>query len=199
MAMVLHGARAGGRSLATGYSVDRGTDCLGTVHRIFVSAYLQIAGGGYIDTMTSLQKAGLFLRKARKKIRVGELSREPAKLLRIEWRDDCVECDWLMRPSDRWDADLPLHLAKENETLQSLRDALTLRKMIFNSFPSVMKAELRMFRVDSKGEFELMMTGGVARTNEVVERVASVVMRARLCGFQFNLASGVLEGPSRPC
>jgi hypothetical protein len=149
--------------------------------------------------MMSLQKTGMFLRKARKKMRIGELSREPATLLRIEWRDDCVECDWLMRPSDRWDVDLPLHLAKENETLQSLRDALTLRKMIFNSFPSVMRAELRMFRVDSKGELEVMMTGRVARTNEVVERVASVVMRARLCGFQFNLASGVLEGPSRPC
>ena len=148
--------------------------------------------------MMSLQEAGRFLQKARGKMRAGKISRQPIKLLRIEWREGCLECDWLMRPSDRWDEDLPPHLAKENQTIQSLRDALTLRKMIFKSFPSVMRAELRMFRVDSMGELELMMTGSVARSNEVVERVASVVMRARLCGFQFNLASGVLEGPSRP-
>ncbi len=110
-----------------------------------------------------------------------------------------MECDWLMRPADPWDADLPPRLARENETLQALRDALDLRKMIFQSFPSATMAELRMYRVDANGQLELMMTGSVARTNEVLERVASVVMRARLCGFQFTLASGVLEGPSRPC
>ncbi len=147
--------------------------------------------------MMSLEDAGKFLRETRRKMRVGEISREPLKLLRIEWRDDRVECDWLMRPSDRWDADLPSHLAKENQTLQSLRDAIALRKMIFHAFPSVMKAELRMYRADTDGQLELMMTGSVARSNEVFERVASVVMRAKLCGFQFNLASGVLKGPSR--
>ena len=149
--------------------------------------------------MMSLEEAGKFLRQARRKMRLGEISREPLTLLRIEWRDDRVECDWLMRPSDRWDADLPFHLAKENQTLQSLRDALALRKMILHEFPSVMKAELRMYRVDPDGQLELMMTGSVARTNEVFERVASVVMRAKLCGFHFNLASGVLVGSSRSC
>jgi hypothetical protein len=147
--------------------------------------------------MMSLRNAAEFVRSARKKLRVGEHSRESLKLLRVEWRAECVECDWLMRPADPWDADLPLRLARENETLQALRDALELRKMIFNSFPSVMKAELRMYRVDADHQLELMMTGSVARTNEVLERVASIVMRAKLCGFQFTLASGALEGPSR--
>ena len=36
-----------------------------------------------------------------------------------------MECDWLMRPADPWDKDLPAHLARENQTLQALRDALT--------------------------------------------------------------------------
>lgn len=102
-----------------------------------------------------------------------------------------------MRPADPWDADLPPRVARQNETLQALRDALALRKMIFNSFPASMKAELRMYRRDENNQLELMMTGSVARTNEVLERVASVVMRAKLCGFQFNLASGVLQGPSQ--
>jgi hypothetical protein len=147
--------------------------------------------------MKSLRNAAEFVRSARKKLRVGEHSREPFKLLRVEWRAECVECDWLMRPADPWDVDLPPRLARENETLQALRDALELRKMIFKSFPSVMKAELRMYRVDADHQLELMMTGSVARTNEVLERVASIVMRAKLCGFQFTLASGALEGPSR--
>lgn len=149
--------------------------------------------------MMSLRNAAGFVRSARKKLRVGEHSREPLKLLRVEWRAECVECDWLMRPADPWDADLPPRLARENETLQALRDALELRKMIFNSFPSIMKAELRMYRADANDQRELMMTGSVARTNEVLERVASIVMRAKLCGFQFDLASGALQGPSRSC
>jgi hypothetical protein len=69
--------------------------------------------------------------------------------------------------------------------------------MIFTSFPSIIKAELEMYRVDADHQLELMLTGSVARTNEVLERVASIVMRAKLCGFQFTLASGALEGPSR--
>lgn len=130
-------------------------------------------------------------------MRAGEFSREPVQLLRIEWRGDSVECDWLMRPPDSWDVDLPPHMARENQTLQALRDALTLRNTIFKWFPSVVKAELRMFRLDADQQLELMMTGSVARTNEVFERVASVVMRAKLCGFHFNLSAGVLEGRPR--
>jgi len=149
--------------------------------------------------MKSLQDVGRFVRVVRSRMRVGEHSREPVKVLRVEWRAECVECDWLMRPADPWDADLPPRLARENETLQALRDALDLRKIIFQSFPAVMKAELRMYREDANHQLELMMTGSVARTNEVLERVASIVMRARLCGFQFTLTSGVLQGPSRSC
>ena len=148
--------------------------------------------------MKSLRDVGRFVRVVRKRMRIGEHSREPVKVLRIEWRVEVVECDWLMRPADPWDTDLPPRLARENQTLQALRDALDLRMTIFQAFPSVMRAELRMFQADANNQLELMMTGSVARTNEVLERVASIVMRARLCGFQFNLASGVLQGPSRP-
>lgn len=147
--------------------------------------------------MMPIKEAATFVRGVRRKLHVGEHSREALKLLRVEWRTECVECDWLMRPADPWDADLPPRVARQNETLQALRDALALRKMIFNSFPASMKAELRMYRRDENNQLELMMTGSVARTNEVLERVASVVMRAKLCGFQFNLASGVLQGPSQ--
>lgn len=146
--------------------------------------------------MMPLRDVGRFVRTVHRKLRFGEHSREPVKVLRVEWTPDCVECDWLMRPADRWDVDLPPRLARETQTLQALRDALAVRKIIFSSFPAVMKAELRMYRTNADNELELMMTGSVARTNEVLERVTSVVMRAKLCGFEFNLASGGLEGSS---
>jgi hypothetical protein len=85
-------------------------------------------------------------------------------------------------------------MAKENQTLQALQDALTLRDVVFKSFPAVMTAELRMFRADALHRLELAMTGNVSRSNEKFERVASVAMRARLCGFNFTLEQGEI-GP----
>jgi hypothetical protein len=143
--------------------------------------------------MKELLDAADFLGKARRRLRFGALSREPMLLLRFEWKGDSVECDWLMRPPDPWDKDLPEHLARENQTQQALRDALSLRELVFKAFPAVMNAELRMFRADANRNLELVMRGSVSRSNVAFERVASVAMRAMLCGFQFTLAEGVLE------
>lgn len=143
--------------------------------------------------MRELLDASDFLRRSRRKLRSGTYSREPLTLLRFEWKGDSMECDWLMRPADPWDEDLHPSLARENQTLQALRDALDLRDVVFHSFPAVTSANLRMFRMDADRELELVMTGCVSRTNEVLRRVASVAMRARLCGFHFSLAQGVLE------
>ena len=142
--------------------------------------------------MKDLLDAAEFLNKVRRKLRFGAFSREPLLLLRFEWRGDSVECDWLMRPADQWDKDLPAHLARENQTLQALRDALSLREVIFKSFPAVITAELRMFRPDPLHRLELVMTGSVSRSNETFERVASIAMRARLFGFHFNVEQGEL-------
>lgn len=145
--------------------------------------------------MKLIRDAARFVRRARKRLRQGELSREPLMLLRFEWRRDFVECDWMMRPPDAWDRDLPEHVARENQTLQALRDALSLRALILESFPAVNSAELRMFRVDQSHNLELMMTGRVSRANEVAHRVSSLAMRARLCGFDFVLSDGVFDRP----
>ncbi len=143
--------------------------------------------------MKELLHAADFLGRVRKKLRFGALSREPLLLLRFEWKGDSVECDWLMRPPDKWDQDLPAHLAKENQTLQALRDALSLREVIFQSFPAVVNAELRMFRADADHRLELVMTGKVNRDSDAFERVTSVAMRAKLCGFNFILQAGEME------
>lgn len=135
-----------------------------------------------------------FLRQSRRQMRSGELSREPLEVLRVEWRGGMVECDWLMRPADTWDRYVPPHLAQENQTLQALRDALKLRAIILRSFPAVVIAHLRMFRADEKHHLELIMTGSVNRWDEELHRVPSVMMRAKMCGFQFTVAEGTLCG-----
>jgi hypothetical protein len=151
--------------------------------------------------MKELLQAAELLRRTRRRLRQGEYSREPLQLLRIEWKKNSVDCDWLMRAPDPWDVDLPKHVARQNQTHQALKDALGLRDAIFDSFPSVTSADLRMYRADAEQELELVMTGTVTRSNEVLQRVASVVMRARLCGFNFNLGSGGLESmrPTLSC
>jgi hypothetical protein len=126
-------------------------------------------------------------------MRFGSFSREPLLLLRVEWKGDTVACDWLMRPSDPWDRYLPDHVARENQTLQALRDALNLRETVFKCFPAVTNAELRMFRACAEHRLELLMTGSISRSNEVLHRVPSVTMRAKLCGFNFTLADGALK------
>ena len=143
--------------------------------------------------MKELLNAADFLDRVRRRLRFGALSREPLLLLRFEWKGDSVECDWLMRPPDKWDKDLPAHLAKEHQTLQAMRDALSLREAVFKSFPAVVNAELRMFRADAAHRLELVMTGKVNRYSDGFERVASVAMRAKLCGFRFTLVAGEME------
>lgn len=142
--------------------------------------------------MKDLLDAAEFLKRVRRRLRFGAFSREPLLLLRFEWRGDSVECDWLMRQADPWDKNLPVNLARENQALQALRDALILREVVFKSFPAVITAELRMFRPDALHRLELVMTGSVNRSNDTFERVASIAMRARLCGFRFTLEKGEL-------
>ena len=140
--------------------------------------------------MRLLIEIARFLRRAQRQLRSGELSREPLELLRLEWKGDAVECDWLMRPADPWDKYVPPQLATENQTLQALRDALKLRSIIFRSFPAVGFAHLRMFRADRDQQLELVMTGSVNRWDEEFYRVPSVMMRAKMCGFRFTVAEG---------
>jgi hypothetical protein len=144
--------------------------------------------------MRVLTEIANFLRRTRRQLRSGELSREPLQLLRVEWQGDLLECDWLMRPLDPWDKYLPPELATENQTLQALRDALKLRAIIFRSFPAVGLAQLRMFRVDKNHQLELIMTGSVNRWDEEFHRVPSVMMRARMCGFRFTVIDGAMGG-----
>jgi hypothetical protein len=133
-------------------------------------------------------------------MRFGELSRAPLRLLRLEWRGDVAECDWLARPPDEWDRDLPRHVSDRNGSEQALRDAIAMRELLFDALPGVETALLRVFRQSAGGVHELIVMGSVNRGDELPRNVPSMAMRAKLLGFQFWLQDGTLEAlPSEEC
>jgi hypothetical protein len=134
-----------------------------------------------------------FFQAIRNQMRFGEFSRLPIHLHRFSITAETAECDWFMRPPDPWDVPLPRRQREENLTQQALLDGLKIRELIFRGFPQVQRAELKVFRQFESGEPELIMTGTVQRETEVLPRVASLVMRAKLYGFRFSLDGGALE------
>lgn len=134
-----------------------------------------------------------FFQSVRNQMRFGEFSRLPIRLNRFEVTDDSAGCDWFMRPPDPWDVHLPPSLQQEHLTSQALLDALKIRELIFCGFPQVQQASLRMYRAPEGAVPELMMIGDVERKDHDQGNVASPAMRARLYGFRFSLAGGVLE------
>jgi hypothetical protein len=134
-----------------------------------------------------------FFHAMRRQMRFGEFSRLPIRVYRVQVMDDSAECDWFMRLPDPWDIHLAPRRQQEHRTEQALRDALKIRELIFSSFPGVQRAGLRMYREQEGLAPELMMIGDVERETYGLRSVASLVMRAKLCGFRFSLAGGALE------
>jgi hypothetical protein len=144
--------------------------------------------------MKQIWQFGNFVRGLRSQMRFGELSRAPLKLLRLQLQDETAECDWIARPSDAWDSSLQLHAREQNASIQALLDALQLREMLFEALPGVRKAELRTFRQSAREPPHLIIIGSVVSEAPPggVNKVASVVMKAKLYGFKFWLDDGVL-------
>jgi len=144
--------------------------------------------------MQCIWMASEFARKLRFQMRYGELSRAPMKLLRLELREDYAECEWLARPNDPWDRDLSEEIREQNRTAQALYDALTVREFLFSSIPQIRLATLRVYRPTEWQSRQLIITGSVNREDVPPPRIASLVMRAKLCGLHFELMDGAL-GP----
>ena len=132
-------------------------------------------------------------RALHREMRFGQLSRAPLQLLRVEWRGDVAECDWLARPADEWDRDLPRQVRNANVLEQALRDAIAVRELLFDALPGVENASLRVFRQSPGGGHDLIVVGTVTRGEEVPQNVPSTAMRAKLLGFQFWIEDGILE------
>lgn len=133
---------------------------------------------------TGLVAAGDFLRGFRKRLRAGRLARAPLRLLRLQVVEDTAECDWLARPADHWDAIVPPHVGQRNAVRQAIEDAIAVRSLLFAMLPGVRSAQLRIFRDRTNGR-ELIAVGRVERSDRVSLRVQSLVMRAKLLGFEF--------------
>ena len=143
--------------------------------------------------MKPLWEAADFIRRARRQLRFGELSRAPLRLLRLELRGDLAECEWMARPPDPWDVDLKPGVAQRNQTLQALQDALAVRELMFDMLSEVRSARFRVYRQSAADSAELIITGTGEREDQPPLRVTSVAMRAKLCGFHFSLEDGVLK------
>jgi len=130
--------------------------------------------------------------RLRMQLRYGRLSRAPLRILRLEWRTDHANCDWVARPPDVWDEDLRPSVGKTNASLQALEDAILVRDLLFSTLKGISTATLRAYRENDDGSLELIISGTVTRSERFLYRVHSLVMRAKLCGFQFFLNEGDL-------
>ncbi len=146
--------------------------------------------------MNWLWSASEFMQRVRRQLRFGERSRLPLRLIRLEVREDSAECEWLARPSDPWDLDLPNDVRSQNELFQALRDALNVREALFHSIPEVRSARIKVYRQQDAAEPQLIITGMVSREDEPPPRLSSIVMRAKLYGLEFSLQDGGFESLS---
>jgi hypothetical protein len=142
--------------------------------------------------MKELWEVGYFLRALRAKLKFGELSRAPLRLLRFNLEGQTAECDWLARPADMWDETLPRQVRERHTSMQALHDAIAIRELTFALLPDVRTADLRVFRQSAREPPLLIIAGTTARQEPEVTKVTSPVMRAKLYGFRFWLDDGVL-------
>jgi hypothetical protein len=150
-------------------------------------------GHPYSVLLKQLCDIGYFVRALRIRARFGRLSRAPLRLLRLEFREADAQCDWMARPPDAWDADFPRPVGERNASIQAIEDAMAVRELLFCALPGAETAVLRAFRQSAAGEPELIITGTVTRVQQATGRISSLVMRAKLHGFQFCLDDGILE------
>jgi hypothetical protein len=140
-----------------------------------------------------LCRASQFLQGLRIQMRFGELSRAPLRLLRLQMVDKVVECDWLARALDPWDADLSRNVQQRHASLQSLRDAIDVRAMLFDLMPQIELAYLRTYRESQDFGQELIIEGCAQRVDHAARNVHSLVMRAKILGFRFEIKGNGLR------
>lgn len=130
--------------------------------------------------------------RLRVQLRFGRLSRSPLRLIRLEWQGNHVDCDWIARAQDEWDCDLPEYVGDRNASLQALEDAIVVRDVLFCTLGDISSATFRVYRASEGDLQELIITGTVTRPEPVRWNIHSLVMRAKMSGFQFRLDDGRL-------
>ncbi len=94
-----------------------------------------------------------------------------------------MECDWLARPQDQWDADLPPGVGLRHAALQTLRDAIDVRSLVFGSFSGLDSAQFCIYRdaPDEKREMRLSPVMYSATTTLSRFQLHSLSMRLPEC------------------
>lgn len=134
-----------------------------------------------------------FLHCLRVRMRFGELTRAPLYLLRLNILGKDAKCDWLARAPDPWDVDLSQNVRDKHTSLQTLKDTIDFRALLFASLPDVETAELRVYRQTSTFARDLIITGCVQRNDHSARSIHSLAMRAKVLGFRFYLEGDVLS------
>ncbi len=141
----------------------------------------------------SLTRASRFAREFRTKLRHGELSRAPLKMIRFQVEGASIQCDWMARAPDPWDSGLSTVLQLKHTSLQTLKDAMNVRALLFDVFPYAESAEVRIFREYDEYRREIVMVGLLHRNDNSARTVQSLAMRAKILGFRFHMEGDILR------
>jgi hypothetical protein len=152
---------------------------------------------GQPKAMRQVYELADFVRATLRRMRFGQFSRAPIQILRLQLRGDFAECDWMTRPPDVWDSKLPASALNESTSQQALADAMALRHLLLGELRHIRSAALRAFRPSERETPEMIIAGTILRDEPYLLRITSPVMRAKLCGFRFELENGCLK-PLRP-
>src|SRR6266436_4807001 len=111
----------------------------------------------------------------------------------VRYADACALASYRGLLSGSCESNLSTLAREESASCQALADAMALRALLLDELPSIQSAVLRCFRASPTQAPEAIIFGTITREEPRVLRIASPVMRARLCGFQFELENGFLK------
>lgn len=140
-----------------------------------------------------LREVSLFLRSFRTRMRAGEHSRSPLRLIQFHLHQGTISCDWVARDPDPWDTMLPPSIGQRHASVQALKDAIDTRSLLFESVQEATCAQVRVYRRAAGNSLEAIIFGGLRREGGKFRHIHSIVMRAKLLGFRFNLEDDILS------
>jgi hypothetical protein len=144
--------------------------------------------------MKLFHQASRCIESIRFRAQLRKLPHRPLDILRIEVipSNGYVSCDLLIRQADARDRTSGERIREQLKSRHILLDALALRLLVLQTFPEARAARVRVFRQEATGKRDLVLTGNLERADGNAPRGASPALQARLCGFSFILADGLL-------